>query len=124
MGFLILGLFRVSPLEMGNTENFGSGDDFSPKASVSNLWAANGSLFCSEVDSQDNPKICSNGDDGAIIVWTDQRVEPTGGDIYAQRIHRTGSRQWAINGTAVCTEVNRQYNEQEIKKYISSELHR
>ena len=80
-----------------------------PKSSVTDLWDSNGSIICSESNTQENPKICSNEDDGAIIVWRDRRNESLGGDIYAQRFHKTGTRQWTANGTAVCTAINRQY---------------
>ncbi|MFX1297946.1 MAG: hypothetical protein ACFFD2_24245, partial [Promethearchaeota archaeon] len=80
-----------------------------PKSSVTDIWDSNGSIICSESNTQENPKICSNEDDGAIIVWRDRRNELSGGDIYAQRFHKTGTRQWTANGTAVCTAINRQY---------------
>ena len=80
-----------------------------PNLSVTDLWDSNGSIICSKSNTQENPKICSNEDDGAIIVWRDRRDELSGGDIYAQRFHKTGTRQWTANGTAVCTAINRQY---------------
>ncbi|MFW9877368.1 MAG: hypothetical protein ACFFG0_30125, partial [Candidatus Thorarchaeota archaeon] len=80
-----------------------------PKLSVTSLWDSNGSIICSESNIQENPKICTNEDDGAIIVWRDRRNELTGGDIFAQRFHKTGTRQWTANGTVVCTAINRQY---------------
>ena len=79
-----------------------------PNLSVADLWDSNGSIICSESNIQENPKICSNEDDGAIIVWRDRRDEPSGGDIYAQRFHKDGDRQWTANGTAVCTAINLQ----------------
>jgi len=80
-----------------------------PNLSVTDLWDSNGSIICSESNIQENPRICSNEDDGAIIVWRDRRDEISGGDIYAQRFHKTGIRQWTANGTLVCNAINRQY---------------
>jgi hypothetical protein len=45
--------------------------------------------------------VCSNGAEGAYVVWSDWRNEPsTGGncDIYAQHIDRSGSIQWPLYG--------------------------
>jgi len=52
-----------------------------PNLSVTDLWDSNGSIICSESNIQENPRICSNEDDGAIIVWRDRRDEISGGDI-------------------------------------------
>jgi len=48
-------------------------------------WVNNGVPVCNAVGDQSDPKICSDGVNGAIIVWEDERnnVED---DIYAQRI--------------------------------------
>lgn len=80
-----------------------------PNLSVTALWGSNGSIICSESNIQENHKICSDENDGAIIVWRDRRDELSGGDIYAQRFRKTGIRRWTANGTAVCTAINRQY---------------
>jgi hypothetical protein len=49
----------------------------------------------------------SDGSNGAIITWTDQRS--TGNpDIYAQRIDGTGKVLWNAGGAAICTESNDQ----------------
>ncbi|MHA2288191.1 MAG: hypothetical protein ACXABG_05345, partial [Promethearchaeota archaeon] len=80
-----------------------------PHLSVRGIWDSNGSIICPEIDIQENPRICSNEEDGAIIVWRDRRNESTGGDIYAQRFHKDGFQLWTVNGTAVCTAINRQY---------------
>jgi len=93
------GEIEVSSLEQVNL----------PNLSVTDLWDSNGSIICSESNIQENPRICSNEDDGAIIVWRDRRDEISGGDIYAQRFHKTGIRQWTANGTLVCNAINRQY---------------
>jgi len=46
------------------------------------------------------PKIISDGEGGAIVVWVDRR---NGSDnIYAQKINSSGDIQWTPNGVAVC----------------------
>ncbi len=47
------------------------------------------------------PQMCSDGSDGAIIVWQDTRNSST--NIYAQRIDATGHARWTANGIRVCT---------------------
>jgi len=45
--------------------------------------------------NQLNAKCISDGDNGVIIVWEDNRTQTSGNrDIYAQRINRLGVRQW------------------------------
>jgi len=48
-------------------------------------WISNGTAICTATELQLQPKICSDGAEGAIIAWYDYRNEPYG-DIYAQRI--------------------------------------
>jgi hypothetical protein len=59
----------------------------------------NGTIICNETSS--SPVICTDGDRGAIIAWTDSRGANT--DIYAQRISSTGTTLWTDDGIAVCT---------------------
>ncbi|MFW9872736.1 MAG: TIR domain-containing protein [Candidatus Thorarchaeota archaeon] len=108
--FLIFSIFSQLLIPESREFDFSSLEQVNlPKSSVADLWVFNGSKICSELGTQENPKICSNGDNGAIIVWRDRRNEPSGGDIYAQRIHRTGTLQWTANGTVVCNAINQQY---------------
>ncbi|MFX0138536.1 MAG: hypothetical protein ACFFDN_33140, partial [Candidatus Hodarchaeota archaeon] len=66
-------------------------------------WTANGVPICINNTAQNEPRICSDGAGGAIIVWEDPR---NGGaanfDIYAQRIDSTGQIRWIANGTPIC----------------------
>jgi hypothetical protein len=65
------------------------------------LWDANGTDVCAwNGISQLEPRICSDGEGGAIIAWQDYR--PDVGGIYAQRMSPAGALQWGVNGTAVC----------------------
>jgi len=66
-------------------------------------WAANGTAICTLSDDQEIPKICSDGNGGAIITWNDYGRNGPNWDIYAQRVNSTGDVQWAVNGIAICT---------------------
>ncbi|OLS14049.1 MAG: 5'-nucleotidase [Promethearchaeota archaeon CR_4] len=65
-------------------------------------WVANGTAICTEVESQRNPRLVSDGDGGAIITWIDHR-NGEDEDIYAQWVNSTGNLKWIANGTAICT---------------------
>lgn len=66
-------------------------------------WMLNGILVCNASGSQSEPKVVSDQDNGAIIVWEDYRNGNY--DIYAMHINETGdiNPQWAPNGTKICT---------------------
>ncbi len=70
-------------------------------------WAVNGVAVCSATDTQNNPKIESDGLDGVIIGWADKR---NGNDynVHAQRLNGSGVPQWTSNGISVCSEANNQ----------------
>ncbi len=53
------------------------------------------------------PVIISDGTNGAIIAWTDQRIYGNT-DIFAQRIDSSGKPLWATNGTSICGAANEQ----------------
>ncbi|MFX0176539.1 MAG: hypothetical protein ACFE85_09950 [Candidatus Hodarchaeota archaeon] len=74
-----------------------------PKLSSSNNWPSNGRIICNEGYDQLYPQVCSDGADGAIITWLDER-SGTFGDIYAQLVNSTGDVRWAPNGVAISTE--------------------
>ncbi len=58
---------------------------------------------------QSEPVSTSDGDDGAIIAWVDDRNGWLYKDIYAQRLSGTDlSRLWTSSGIAVCTETGDQ----------------
>ncbi|MDD8017309.1 MAG: T9SS type A sorting domain-containing protein [Bacteroidota bacterium] len=71
-------------------------------------WTATGTGICVQANPQANPKICSDGSGGAIVVWDDNRISGINQDIYAQRINGTGIVQWTPNGVAVSTAANNQ----------------
>jgi len=51
--------------------------------------------------------MCSDGNGGAIIAWSDLRGEYS--DIYAQRINAAGELQWTENGVVISAA---DYNQQ------------
>ena len=70
------------------------------------LWAADGAPVCTAEDQQRSPDIVSDGEGGAVIVWSDSRdFDDTGNDIYAQRIDAEGTRLWAVEDVPLCTFV-------------------
>jgi hypothetical protein len=64
---------------------------------------------CRASGNQQNPQICSDGDNGAIIVWQDYRSSQRY-DVYAQRIDKNGSRVWTENGILLSNGVNKAVN--------------
>ncbi|NQU06061.1 MAG: hypothetical protein HQ568_08210, partial [Calditrichaeota bacterium] len=69
------------------------------------LWGNGiGVIVCSNDENQEKPKLCSDGANGAFIVWVDERNwNETHRDIYAQRINTDGELLWSEEGDAVCT---------------------
>ena len=76
------------------------------------LWDPNGTLICNAVGDQENPQLASDGAGGAIITWSDERVNPSQDDIYAQRINSAGTILWDDNGVLICNEANDQYDQE------------
>lgn len=66
------------------------------------LWGTSGVVVCNSPISQDFPKLCSDGEGGAIFTWEDSRISTSQTDIYAQKINGTGSPMWTGNGTIIC----------------------
>ena len=64
-------------------------------------WEEGGLPVSIAPGSQIEPKMISDGSGGAIIVWQDTRADE--GDIYAQRVKRTGETVWGEGGVPVCT---------------------
>ena len=65
-------------------------------------WTLDGIEICGAIDDQNYPQIITDGSNGAIITWQDQRG--TSNDIYAQRVNSAGSIQWTLDGSAICTK--------------------
>lgn len=65
------------------------------------LWGAGGVAVCTAGSGQSVPQIVTDGLNGAIITWEDNRNGNP--DVYAQRVSSNGTPQWTSNGIAVCT---------------------
>ncbi|HDR88150.1 MAG TPA: T9SS type A sorting domain-containing protein [Bacteroidetes bacterium] len=65
-------------------------------------WTENGEEICVAAESQSNPELTGDGNNGAIITWSDSRQGMGTLDIYAQKISAEGSVQWTAGGVAVC----------------------
>ena len=59
-------------------------------------------IVCDTIGQRDNPKICSDGANGAIITWEDNR-DPRYSAIYAQRLDANGHAMWRHNGIVLNT---------------------
>jgi len=65
-------------------------------------WNANGEAICTHGDTVDKPRLTSDGNGGAFIVWEDLRNGGTSTyDIYAQLINANGVIQWSIDGEPI-----------------------
>jgi hypothetical protein len=64
-------------------------------------WGNNGLAICSESGIQNRVSVISDGDNGAILAWNDNRTAPADFDVYAQRIDRKGLTLWEKNGTPI-----------------------
>ncbi|MBI4549058.1 MAG: hypothetical protein HY707_13830, partial [Ignavibacteriae bacterium] len=72
-------------------------------------WPADGVAISTAAHSQYAPTIVSDGAGSAIITWYDIRSGITY-DIYAQRINASGVVQWTVDGVAISTAADDQYN--------------
>ncbi|MBD3212468.1 MAG: hypothetical protein GF311_07655 [Candidatus Lokiarchaeota archaeon] len=61
------------------------------------LWDPNGTVVCNYSFFQLYPKVCSDGEGGAIIGWSDRR-DYYHEALYVQRINSTGQRLWEEYG--------------------------
>ena len=72
-------------------------------------WTANGVAICASINGQDSPVLVSDGNNGAIITWTDYRIAGNSADVYAQRINSAGIVQWTSNGIGISNITNHQW---------------
>ncbi|UOK43666.1 MULTISPECIES: T9SS type A sorting domain-containing protein [Flavobacterium] len=98
--------------------------DFRQSTTNSNIWAqridsngvtqwlTSGVSICTALNNQDQVEIISDGNGGAIIVWSDRRYNSTYTDIFAQKINAAGVVQWTTNGVGICYAPNHNYNPQ------------
>jgi phosphosulfolactate phosphohydrolase-like enzyme len=82
-------------------------------------WTENGIVISSAGGSQGNKRIVPDGNDGAIIVWSDLVVTAVDGNlvvaavdgnVYAQRVNNGGFIQWTIDGVEVCSATGDQFS--------------
>jgi hypothetical protein len=60
---------------------------------------------CTATNIQQYPKACSDGANGAIVVWEDVRA---GYRVYAQKLDASGRPQWTTNGVLLCRSTAQQ----------------
>jgi len=64
------------------------------------LWGESG-IHCTEFNlEQEAPKVCSDGEGGAIVAWRASN-ERNYTDLFIQRVNRLGVRQWGDEGIAL-----------------------
>jgi hypothetical protein len=87
----------------------GGADVYAQRVNASGAaqWTANGVAVCAATGNQQYPVIVSDGVDGAIVVWMDNRTGPT--RVYAQRVDGSGAVQWTVDGEALVTVASNQY---------------
>jgi hypothetical protein len=66
------------------------------------LWGSSGVGVCTVPGFHTGPKICSDGDAGAFVAWTDRRGPIP--DVFVQHLSHSGVALWADQGIAVCDE--------------------
>jgi len=76
-------------------------------ASGSQTWTSGGVLVCDTAGEQAMPKLLSDGEEGAFVVWVDYSGSDY--DLYAQRLNALGDTLWGGSGVAVCTENEDQF---------------
>jgi photosystem II stability/assembly factor-like uncharacterized protein len=69
-------------------------------------WAADGTPVCSDTGLQSNPRVVTDQNYGAYVVWEDQRGADE--DVYAQRVDSSGAVQWTPNGILLCSAADDQ----------------
>lgn len=73
------------------------------------LWNLNGVPVCDKTLKEHSPKIISDDNSGAIVVWEDERTDSTF-NIWAQRIDSNGNVVWTDGGISVCTQDSNRIN--------------
>jgi len=64
------------------------------------LWTGNGTAICTADGGQYSVQMVSDGNAGAIIIWSDER-SPSEVAIFTQRINSDSSVLWGANGTII-----------------------
>ncbi|MCF7793338.1 MAG: T9SS type A sorting domain-containing protein [Candidatus Cloacimonetes bacterium] len=75
------------------------------------LWNSSGEVVVEALNDQINPRLTSDGNGGAWIVWEDGRTENHPfGDVFLQHFDSTGSTQLTTNGMVICDEAGYQFS--------------
>ncbi|MBN2071172.1 MAG: T9SS type A sorting domain-containing protein [Candidatus Krumholzibacteriota bacterium] len=68
---------------------------------LSGAWITDGVEVCTAEFHQFEPKITTDGNGGAIVIWADVRVTGSYDGIYAQRVDENGNLLWNREGIAI-----------------------
>ncbi|MFA6549047.1 MAG: hypothetical protein WCT39_03865 [Candidatus Margulisiibacteriota bacterium] len=77
-------------------------------SSGTRLWENNGVPISIAPGTQWYPKMVSDGQQGAILVWADGRTGSSDNNIYAQRINSNGQALWEKDGITLCGALKNQ----------------
>jgi len=77
-------------------------------ASGAGLWAVNGIAVSTAPNGQIAAQLISNGSQGAVTAWQDERGTSGVWDIYAQRVDASGTMAWAANGVPLSAATGNQ----------------
>ncbi len=73
------------------------------------LWAASGLALRAAAGSNTTaPQIVTDGNEGAVITWSDSRNGPTNADIYIQRVNGNGDALWTAEGVQATNATGQQ----------------
>jgi hypothetical protein len=76
-----------------------------------NQFETDGMGLCTAFSSQDQPRLTTDGEGGAFVVWMDERYAPfPETEIFMQHINPDGSVSFENDGLAVCEENHYQFN--------------
>lgn len=68
-------------------------------------------VICDKSETQRRPRLCTDGNEGAIISWEDYRNKTTNSyDIYVQKVNSSGDAVWLEDGIVVCSDIAFQHN--------------
>lgn len=74
------------------------------------LWTANGVAIAAKAGNQTNPRLASDGNGGALIIWEDDSAMISDYNLFIQHVSSTGTLAWGSSGYAVCKQSFSQIN--------------
>jgi hypothetical protein len=92
-----------APIIAWQDQRSGNYDIYAQRLNTSGIaqWTADGIALCTASNTQGELVLCSDGLNGVIIAWSDQR-NPGDADIYVQRVSALGTVLWTANGVQLC----------------------